>query len=885
MRITMQSIHKNILTNLNKLTTDMNRINNQISSGKQMSTISDNPVNLVTALGLRSSLTQITTYQDNLKFGDKTITAAENALTQMKDLALRAKTLAIQQINASVSPTNRASAAEEVRHLWEQAIFLGNSEVNGKYVFGGYRTTGYTAAEPAPFIADMVDGYQINGNTVASMNTRLTANMPVGDIAIGDLAINGTATTLAITDNAGQISGLYMGKAAEAKAAIFAAAPSVNANLTTLYSAGPATLDTGVDGLPTTFDFTLNGVNMVVSVADGTGANGVATAIMDAVNAGATQTGVTAFVGNGTNGGATAATVVFRNTLDGDDSAIDMVLNSVTGEATPGFGTFNQAANATHNTGAISLSSTASFTLTSPNNANDTILNSLGLGGGSLGFADVAGDGVLRYGSALAAGDLTINGSPIAATTADGLSTIYADTSAAAKAKAINDMTLTTGVTADITPAYRTAGGAVFPGSIRSGDLIINGQDIFDGIPATTNPNPATVIFKDTDNTIINAINAKADLTGIVATRNSNGIITLTARDGRNLHIQTSANGENITHLNGAAADTPASTVYAGTIQLTSAHQFFVETTPTGTFEPGLESLGLGGGAAFTGESKDVVNDGQLQVLTIQKKESNVRYAGDPDHDLAVKVGKESALEVAKNGKSAVLDTGIFTTLKQFENALRGQKFSTVTGAYKATDTAATLDSGNTGLEQQFLSFTNGDISITVTDHSYYPPRDFAMDIGVDTATDSPASIAAKINGIPGMTASFDTDGALKLETSNTERYSFTFGDTSNFLALSGITDEQMQIQGIDKAIADLDTVMENMTSQISDFGARANRIIVQQQIYANLELSTTENLSEKEDTDLTKALLELKGKESAYQAALSAAAKTMQLSLVDFLK
>ena len=884
MRITMQSIHKNILTNLNKLTSDMNRINNQISSGKQMSTISDNPVNLVNALGLRSSLTQITTYQDNLKFGDKAITAAENSLTQMKDLALRAKTLAIQQINASVSPENRASAAEEVRHLWEQAIFLGNSEVNGKYVFGGYRTTGYTAAEPAPFIADMVDGYQVNGNAVASMNTRLTANMPVGDIAIGDLAINGTATTLAITDNAGQVSGLYMGKAAEAKAAIEAAAPSVNANLTTLYSAGPATLDTTIDGLPTDFDFDLNGVNITVSVADGTGANGVATAIVNAINAAAPQTGVSAFVGNTTNGGA-ADTVVFRNTLDGDDSAIDLVLNSVTGEATPGFGTFNQAADATHNTGAISLSSTASFTLTSPNNANDAILSNLGLGGGSLGFADVAGDGVLRYGSALAAGDLTINGSPIAATTADGLSTIYADTSAAAKAKAINDMALTTGVTADITPAYRTAGGAVFPGAIRSGDLIINGQDIFDGIPATTNPNPATVIFQDTDNTIINAINAKADLTGIVATRNNNGIITLTARDGRNLHIQTSANGENITHLNGAAADTPASTVYAGTIQLTSAHQFFVETTPTGTFEPGLESLGLGGGAAFTGESKDVASDGQLQVLTIQKKEGNVRYAGDPDHDLAIKVGKESALEVAKNGKSAVLDTGIFTTLKQFENALRGQKFSTVTGVYNATDTTATLDSGNTGLEQQFLSFTNGDISITVTDHSYYPPRDFAMDIGVDITTDSPASIAAKINGIPGMTASFDTDGALKLETSNTERYSFTFGDTSNFLELSGITDEQMQIQGIDKAIADFDTVMENMTSQISDFGARANRIIVQQQIYAKLELSTKENLSEKEDTDLTKALLELKSKETAYEAALSAAAKTMQLSLVDFLK
>jgi flagellar hook-associated protein 3 FlgL len=159
------------------------------------------------------------------------------------------------------------------------------------------------------------------------------------------------------------------------------------------------------------------------------------------------------------------------------------------------------------------------------------------------------------------------------------------------------------------------------------------------------------------------------------------------------------------------------------------------------------------------------------------------------------------------------------------------------------------------------------------------------MDVGVDVATDSPSSIAAKINGIPGMTATWNTDGALKLETSDTERYTFAYEDTSGFLDMAGITNEQMQIQGLDKSIADFDTVMENLTSQISDFGARANRIIVQQQIYTNLSLSTKENLSEKEDTDITKSLLEIKSKETAYEAALAAAAKTMQLSLVDFLK
>lgn len=888
MRITMQSIHYNILTNLNKITTDMNRINTEISSGKQMSTISDDPVNLVTALGLRSNLTQITSYQDNLLFGDKTITAAENGLTQMKNLALRAKTLAIQQINASVTPENRASAGEEVRHLWEQSILLANSEVNGKYVFGGYRTTGYTDAEPAPFIADLVDGYRINGNAVAATDQFLTStvsNAPPADLIAGDVLINGTDIG-PVDLNTLVTNGLNMDGASKLAAAINGAAtsPAVSANLTTLTYSSAATTAAAATGNIT---MTMNGVAFTIPVTLGDSAATVNAAFVAAVNGATGLTGVTAEIGDGANGAAND-TLILKNAQTGDSSAVDITAFNTGGTGTSiNFAVAAQVADATHNTGQISLSSTESFTITT-SAVDDTILNRIGLGGGAIGFADAAGDGILRYGSALAAGDLTINGTAIAATTDDGLSSIYADASAAAKAKAINDQAATTGVTADITPVYRTAGGAVIPGTLRTGDLIINGVDIFDGSSAA-NPISATIIAQDGDNTIINAINAKSGSTGIVATRDSDGIITLAAKDGRNLHIQTSANGENITHLNGAAANTPASTVYYGSVQLDSAHQFFVETTPIGIapdiYEPGLEAIGLGGGVVVTGESLDVADDGRLQVITIQKKEGNVRYAGDPDHDLAVKVGKESTLEVSKNGKTAVMDTGIFSTLRQFEDALRGQNFSTVTGIYEATDITATLDSGNTGLEQPYKSFTDGAISITVTDHSYYPPRDFTMDVGVDIATDSPGSIAAKINGIPGMTASWSADGALKMETSDTARYSFTFEDTSGFLDMSGITNEQMQVQALEKSIADFDTVMESLTSQISDFGARANRIIVQQQIYTNLELSTKENLSEKEDTDITKALLELKSKETAYEAALSAAAKTMQLSLVDFLK
>ena len=75
MRTTLSTMNKKILNNLNSLTNDLNRINESISSERQMSTPSDNPANLVAALGLRTSLSEIKQYSTNLTYGSSFIDA------------------------------------------------------------------------------------------------------------------------------------------------------------------------------------------------------------------------------------------------------------------------------------------------------------------------------------------------------------------------------------------------------------------------------------------------------------------------------------------------------------------------------------------------------------------------------------------------------------------------------------------------------------------------------------------------------------------------------------------------------------------------------------------------------------------------------------------
>ena len=53
----------------------------------------------------------------------------------------------------------------------------------------------------------------------------------------------------------------------------------------------------------------------------------------------------------------------------------------------------------------------------------------------------------------------------------------------------------------------------------------------------------------------------------------------------------------------------------------------------------------------------------------------------------------------------------------------------------------------------------------------------------------------------------------------------------------------------------------------------------------ADAELALTSSLSEVENTDLPKAMVELQMQEVAYQAALASTARVMQPSLLDFLR
>ncbi len=221
-------------------------------------------------------------------------------------------------------------------------------------------------------------------STVAAATANVT--IPTGTITINDRKVGEIIGGLTV-------NGLAMTKAYNAVTAITTAETGVIARLTTLTSSSAATTAATATGNIT---MTLNGVVIPVPVTIGDSPAVVNAALFAAVNLVQNQTGVRAIVGTGLNGAA-ANTLILQNVEEGDSSTIDITAFNAGGTGTSvNFALGAQSADATHNTGQITLFSTADYTLKA--GANDYTLAQLGLD--TVPSDLQSGDGTIRYGLA-----------------------------------------------------------------------------------------------------------------------------------------------------------------------------------------------------------------------------------------------------------------------------------------------------------------------------------------------------------------------------------------------------------------------------------------------------------------------------------------------------
>ncbi len=140
MRVPNISIYANSTYNLGGLTSDLQNANEVMATQKRINNISDDPIGLSQVLDLKVSIGNLDQIEKNVNMGISWLKGTENALSSVSDLILDAKTQVGRLINASMSASEREDAIGGINSIIEQIVTLGNTQINGSYIFGGTDT-------------------------------------------------------------------------------------------------------------------------------------------------------------------------------------------------------------------------------------------------------------------------------------------------------------------------------------------------------------------------------------------------------------------------------------------------------------------------------------------------------------------------------------------------------------------------------------------------------------------------------------------------------------------------------------------------------------------------------------------------------------------------
>jgi flagellin len=139
------------------------------------------------------------------------------------------------------------------------------------------------------------------------------------------------------------------------------------------------------------------------------------------------------------------------------------------------------------------------------------------------------------------------------------------ESSAIAKAVAINAVKSSSGVGAAAQANSVTGSGAISAVTLSAGEVYINGYDI----------GAATVTASDGTGALVTAINNQSQNTGVTASTDANGKLVLTAADGRNIAVTTKT-AAIATSLNLSGTATNTSYLYRSTLKLYDNDSFTI---------------------------------------------------------------------------------------------------------------------------------------------------------------------------------------------------------------------------------------------------------------------------------------------------------------------
>lgn len=140
-RITQRTVSSTMLGGLQTNLGKMQKIQEQLSTGRQVNRPSDSPVKTVEALQFRSNMKRAEQYVSNAEDGLARLGTADAALTDGLDMAGRARVLVLQGLDDANNTEGRAALAAEIKALRDGLVGVANTRYLDRPLFAGNKLT------------------------------------------------------------------------------------------------------------------------------------------------------------------------------------------------------------------------------------------------------------------------------------------------------------------------------------------------------------------------------------------------------------------------------------------------------------------------------------------------------------------------------------------------------------------------------------------------------------------------------------------------------------------------------------------------------------------------------------------------------------------------
>ncbi len=525
----------NAQRSLGQINSKLGKSIERLSSGLRINKASDDAAGLAIATKLGSQVRGLNQAVRNANNAITLTQTAEGGINTVTNILQRLRELAVQSASDDNTSSDRANLASEATNLTSELTRMVNTtEFNTSSLLDGsfkskYFQVGANYSQKITFTIGDVRGKSIGGRAEYSADiadgvlNAHNANFGQSEVKFNTFGVAATASA----DDQYSVLNISSDSIGDLTASEIA----TNMGLTA------SNVDGGAASMNLSLNMNINGVALSVAFSYATASIGSASGLENdgttAITGASMATDIVSAIAN--NASLTALNITAR--MHGTDGYI--IERTAGGDLTI--------------LTSINVAATMSLTASTADVADSAFFSMIGAQDMVSGATSIMGNG----------NDLTTTTAP----------TIYnGQSSAIAKAAAINAIKTQSGVAATALSNEVTGNAAVGAVTLASGDLYINGQNI----------GAVTVTASDGTGALASAINTVTASTGVTADTDSAGKLVLTAADGRNISVYTAATTDAEALFDGGTSGsafvsgnfTNQSAVFRGSIQLNDDSNF-----------------------------------------------------------------------------------------------------------------------------------------------------------------------------------------------------------------------------------------------------------------------------------------------------------------------